>query len=77
MSLLDQVFATMTQEVTLLAIARKRLALISGGTNTKCFFTVKFWDPTLVLSRGYLAKNRRSTSVGRKDIKVRLKVNVL
>jgi len=76
MSLLDNVFAMMTREATLLATARKRLALVSG-TGTKCFFTVKFWDPSLVLSRDYLAKNCRSTSVERKEIKVELKVKVL
>jgi len=76
MSLLDHVFAVMTQELKLLAIARKRLALISG-TGTNCFFTIKFWDSTLLLSRGYLAKNCRSTSLGRKEIKVHLKVKVL
>jgi len=70
MSLLDHVFAMMTQEAKLLAIARKMSALISGmGTN--CFSTVKFLDPTLLLSRGYLAKNCRSTSLGRKEIKVK------
>ena len=76
MSLLDHVFAMMTQEEKLIAIARKRLALISG-TGTNCFFTVKFWDSDFLLSRGCLAKNCRSTSLEGKEIKVRLKVKVL
>jgi hypothetical protein len=76
MGLLDNVFAMMTQEVKLLAITRKMLTLISG-TVTNCFFTVTFWDPTLLLSRGYLAQNCRSINLGRKEIKAQLKIKLL
>jgi hypothetical protein len=58
------------------AIARKRLALISG-TGTNCFYTVKFWDTTLLLPSVYLAKTCRNTNLGRKRIKVQLKIKVL